>query len=388
VFNGITFYNARYEFDSTVHYKPPKKKKTDKKKGLQLDDRVVQSCRVFLNNQKTNPEWSSGPKAWEYAKNHPFTKDTVLAFLRKESMDRSVYTLALLNDKIHVTGDISAMANRALLYKIFKDSTGRTPKSAIFDHGTAGASIIELKRGLSNNIKKRKRENLPEYSNTSSARAMREAYKNWNNNVTSKRIIPKFKKPVIIPKSPFKVERVNIKNLYPLNSRNFEKLNEFFGIRGNSNYNRFKIIRNSNNAVLKERLLTAVKSLTKGKAKNMRNILSEQPMPRKMKIPSPRSVKMMNVNTKPRNTVLSAKRKTPTPGSTRMKTPTPRSAKRKTPTPRSTKMKTPTPRSTRMKTPTPRSAKRKTPTPMIRTINNTLNRYPKRLRITPRVTPF
>jgi hypothetical protein len=121
-----------------------------------------------------------------------------------------------------------------------------------------------------------------------------------------------------------------------------------------------------------------IRSINKKKPiQSMSTKPGSRPRSAKRKTPTPRSVKMMNVNTKPRSIIVSAKRNSPSP----MIVNKPRlvvSAKRKTPTPRSVKKKTPT----------PRSAKRKTPTPMIRATNNTLNRYPKRLRITPRATPF
>ena len=160
--NGIIIYQATYEFDPSYSLN----------KGS-LEKKFIQSCKVTINGLLANPEWSSGPDAWKYVKLRAQNINSLLALLRKESMDRSVYTLALLNDEIHVTGDISAMANRALLYKIHSALIGRAPKPAMFDNGRVGTTFIVPIRNNRRNNGHRGALQQPNLSNAPNAIAMR-----------------------------------------------------------------------------------------------------------------------------------------------------------------------------------------------------------------------
>jgi len=172
IFNGITLYKTDYSFDPDLNLQKQS-----------LEKRFIQSCRVTINNRPTDPLWSSGPQAWKYVKEHPRSVDAILALLRKESMDRSVYTLALFNDAIHITGDISAMANRTLLYKIYSDSkNGVVPKTAMFDSGTLGTTFIEIRKKPNATAR---RPPVQTVSNATSAQVLRTVYGLTNNNTAS-----------------------------------------------------------------------------------------------------------------------------------------------------------------------------------------------------------
>jgi hypothetical protein len=164
--NGIIIYQATYEFDPGFSLN----------RGS-LEKKFIQSCKVTINGLLANPEWSSGPDAWKFVKISAQNINSLLALLRKESMDRSVYTLALLNNEIHVTGDISAMANRALLYKIhseFLASLRRPPpKVAMFDNGRVGTTFIVPIRNNRRNNGPRGALQQPNLSNAPNAIAMR-----------------------------------------------------------------------------------------------------------------------------------------------------------------------------------------------------------------------
>jgi len=163
-YKGIIIYKLDYIFDPNINVA---KQSVEKK--------FIQSCTVSINNEQTDPVWSSGPQAWKFVKGNPNNPAKILALLRKESMDRGVYTLALLNNSIHITGDISAMSNRTLLYKIYGDTNNTinyVPKTALFDHGRAGASLVELRKRPNN---RRYNNRTTNFSNAPSQVAIREA---------------------------------------------------------------------------------------------------------------------------------------------------------------------------------------------------------------------
>ena len=163
-FYGISIYRAEYHFDPSVDIQKQS-----------LEKKFIQSCRVKINGRMTDPIWSSGPLAWKHVAQTPKPPDAIMALLRKESMDRSVYTLALLNNAIHVTGDLSAVANRALLYKIYGDVHNKIPAIALFDNGTGGLYYVEPSI-VNNRVRLGGAVQLQQFSNNPSAELLRTAY--------------------------------------------------------------------------------------------------------------------------------------------------------------------------------------------------------------------